>query len=147
MEKILRVMTHTAGEMIDDRFQERQAVLDLQQLVDLLLVLDHGETAFRMRQHVLHLVGDGILIDRYRHAAHGLGRRHGPVQMGPVVADDGQPVAPLESQRRQATGECADLVGDLGPCPSLPDPVIFFAACGFAPPDARVRGQQFGKSV
>ena len=45
-------------------FGSRAATRD--ELVDLLLVLDHREFHLRVVEHVRHFLGDGVLVDRHR---------------------------------------------------------------------------------
>jgi hypothetical protein len=61
----------------------------VQELVHLLLVLDHGEAGLRVGEDELHLLLDGVLVERHRHAAQRLGGQHRPVERGAIVADHG----------------------------------------------------------
>ena len=69
VQKVLRVVTQPARVVEDDVREIAAALPDLQQLVDLLLVLDDGEMHVRVVQHVDHLLGHGVLVERDRHAA------------------------------------------------------------------------------
>ena len=77
-----------------------------------------------MVEHIGHLLGDGIGIERHRHGAERLSGAHGPVELRPVAADDGELVAPRDPQLLQSDRERADLVEDLRPGPGLPDAEI-----------------------
>ena len=68
------ILAEAARILVDDAPEMRQAILDAEQLVDLFLVLDHGEAYLRVIEHELHLFRDGVLIDRHRHAAETTGR-------------------------------------------------------------------------
>ena len=121
----LAVMAHAAFVVIGDVGDVRVQGLEFEQLVDLLLVFDDGVADFRILQHVGHVGGRRVLVQRHRHAAQALRGQHGPVQAGTVVADDGQVHAALEADGGQAAGQRAHLVVDLEPrsrsarCPGL----------------------------
>ena len=117
-------MPHAARVGEDHFFEQRAALLDLGQFVDLLLVFGHRETHLGMIEHKGHLVGDRILVDRHRHAAQRLRRGDRPIEPRPVVANDRELVAAPEPAGRQTAGQRLDLGGDLRPIPALPDPVI-----------------------
>ena len=55
-----------------------------------------------MRQHVGHLVGDRVGIDRHRHGAERLAGAHRPIEPRPIAADDGEFVAALEPELGKA---------------------------------------------
>ena len=69
VQERLGVVAHAARVFVDDVLEPGQAVLDLEQLVDLLLVLDHREAHVGVVEDVGHLVGDRVLVQRHRHAA------------------------------------------------------------------------------
>ena len=52
-----------------------------EELVDLLLVLDHREARLRVVDDVLHLRLDRVLVERHRDPAERLGGQHGPVEL------------------------------------------------------------------
>ena len=106
-------------------------------LVDLLLVLDRGETHFGMRQHKGEFVGDRVGIDRHRHRAEHLRRHHRPIELRPVAADDGDGLAALEAEPVQADRIGAHDLEHLGPGPGLPDAEILV-------PHGRPRAVQIG---
>jgi hypothetical protein len=126
MQVGLAVVPHATRVVIDDLFQGADLVTDLEHFVDLLLILDDHEANAGILQHEQHLVGHGVLIERHRHATQTLGRRHHHVQVRAVVADDRQIVAPLETERGQATGQRANPIGNIRPAPGLPDAEILF---------------------
>ncbi len=80
------------------RAQLRQPIGDGDDLVDLLLVLDDGELHLGVLEHVGHLVGDRVLVDRDGDAAEALHGGEGRVEARTVVADDGHRVAALEAR-------------------------------------------------
>ena len=122
----LRVVPHPARIVVDDVFQRADLRHDLQQLVDLFLVLDDREADAGILHHEQHLVGHRVLVERNRHPAQGLGGAHHHVEVRPVVADDGQVVAALETELRKAAGECPHAHGNFRPGQGLPDPQILF---------------------
>ena len=101
--------------VIDDVGQRRDFGGRRPDLVDLLLVLHHREAHAGMVEHIGHLVGDRVGIDRHGNRAERLRRREGPVEARPVGADDGDPVALREPERLQADGQAADLLELLAP--------------------------------
>ena len=143
----LGVVPHAARVVIDDVFERRQLIPDLEQLVDLLLILDDGETDAGILQHEQHLGGDRILVQRHRHAAERLGGAHHHVQMRPVVADDCKVVAALETELGEAAGQRPDAFGNVGPRPGLPDAQILLAHRRRVRASPRVIQQQARKSV
>ena len=82
--------------------EPRQPVGDRDDLVDLLLVLHDGELHLRVVEHVGHLVGHRVLVDRHGDAADALHGGEGRIESRPVVADDGHRVAALEAELAQA---------------------------------------------
>ena len=147
VEPGLAVMPHAARIGEDHLFEQRAALLDLGQFVDLLLVFGHRETHLGMVEHKGHLFGDRILVDRHRHAAQRLRRGDRPIEPRPVVADDRELVAAPEADGRETAGERLDLGGDLGPAPALPDPVILLAVGRPLRPHPRMLEQQFRKRI
>src|SRR5256885_1622186 len=67
------------------------------------------------------------LVQRDRYAAQRLHGNEAHVDMGPVVADEGQILAACQAQRRQAAGHVAHGLGGLAPAPGLPDAVFLLA--------------------
>ena len=100
---------------------------DRQDLVDLLLVLDGGETHLGMRQHIGQLVGDGVGIDRNRNGAERLRRHHRPIELRPVGADDRDGVAARDAEPVQPDRIGAHDFEHLGPGPGVPDAKVLVA--------------------
>ncbi len=94
-------------------------------LVDLLLVLDRGETHFGMGEHIGKLIGDGIGIDRHRNRAQHLPRHHRPIEHGAVGADHRDGLTAPEAKPMQADRIGSNDVEHLGPGPSLPNAEVF----------------------
>ena len=92
------VVAHAARIVVDDVLERRDLILHFEHLVDLLLILDDDEADTGILQHEEHFAGHRILVERHRHATQALGGGHHHVQVRPVVADDGQVVAPLEAE-------------------------------------------------
>ena len=120
------VFPHAAPVDIDDVGQSRQAVLDLDDLIDLFLILDHGEACAAMVQDIGDLLGDRVLVNRHGHAARHLGGDHRPIELGPVPADDGDVVAGAQANVEKSQRQRLDFLRGLGPGPALPDPVFLF---------------------
>ncbi len=66
--------------VVDDLLKARHLVGDGEQLVDLLLILDHREADLDVLQHEGHLCGDRVRIDRHRHATQRLRGHHRPIE-------------------------------------------------------------------
>ena len=142
VQEVLRVVAQPARVVEDDVLELRAAVPDLQHLVDLLLVLDDGEVDVGVVQHVDHLLGHRVLVERHRDAAQRLRRGHRPVQARAVVADDREVHPALEAERGQPAGERAHLLGDLRPGPGLPDAEVLLARGRVVAAHLRVVQQQ-----
>ena len=69
-----------------------------------------AKRALGMVDDVGHLLGHRVLVDRHRHAAQRLRRRHRPVEPRAVVADHDQPVAAAEAQSARPAANRRDLV-------------------------------------
>ena len=123
----LVVVPHALGVVVDDDLDEGQLVLHLQDLVDLLLVLAHDHPGFRVIDDVVDLRGDSILVDGHGHATEGLRRDHGPVELGAVVADDGDLVTAAEAEAGEAEGDAPHVLDVILPRMCLPDPELLLA--------------------
>src|SRR2546428_3376897 len=121
------VGAEAAWIVVHDRLESRAARTQGEELVHLLLVLDDGEARLRVVDDVLHLFLDGVLVERHRHAAERLRGEHRPVELGAVVADDGDLVAAPEAQRGEAQGDRARLGEVVPPRGGLPDAVVLLA--------------------
>ena len=141
------VVLQSARLVVDDAGKLRQPLGDRDDLVDLLLVLDDGEHHLGMRQHVGHLVGDGVGIDRHRHGAERLAGADRPIESRPVAADDGELVAALEADFGQADREGANLLEHLLPGPGLPDAEILVAHGRPAADGRGIVNQKLGERV
>ena len=124
------VFAEPARVEIDDLFQAWCLAAHLQEFVHLLLVFDHGKSRAAVLQHIRHLLGHAVLIERNRNSTAGLARDHGPIKMRAVVADDRDVVAFPKTELDHAQGKLVDLVADLCPRPALPDAELLLAACG-----------------
>src|SRR6266478_134224 len=113
--------------VVHDRFEPRAAGAQREELVDLLLVLDDREARLRVVDDVFHLLLDGVLVERHRYAPERLRGEHRPVELGAVVADDGDLVAAPEAQRGEAQGDRARLGEVVPPRGGLPDAVVLLA--------------------
>ena len=147
MQAVDGIFLQAAVVVVDDVLDSLAVFADLQDLVDLLLVLHHGEAHACMIEHEAHLGGHRVLIDRHRDGAQRLGGAHGPVEPRPVIADDRHLVAARQAEPGEAHGERGDLVAHLGPGPDLPDAQVLLAhgrAIGETP---GVTQQQLGECV
>ena len=88
--------------VVDDVLELRALGADVEQLVHLLLVLDHREARLGVVDDELHLLLDGVLVERHRDAAERLGGQHRPVELRAVVADHRGLVAARKAERGQA---------------------------------------------
>ncbi len=147
MEVGLRVMAQPARVAEDHGIEQLAALLDQDQLVDLLLVLDDRKAHLGVVEDEGHLLGDRILVDRHRDAAQRLRRGDRPIEARAVVADDRELVAAREPERREPAGQRFDFGGDLGPAPALPDAVILLAHRRPVGAQPGMRHQHLGKGV
>ena len=136
------VVPHALRVVVDDHLDRGQLVLHLEDLVDLLLVLADDHAGLGVVDDVVHLRGDGVLVDGHGRPAQGLGRHHGPVELRAVVADDGDLVAAAEAQAGETQGDALDVVGVLAPRVGLPDPEFLLADGGAAVAPALGLGEQ-----
>ena len=83
------IVAQPARLVIDEIGKGRNFCAAGADLVDLLLILHHGETHAGMVEHIGHFVCDRVGIDGHGHRAERLRRREGPVEARPVGADDG----------------------------------------------------------
>ena len=143
----LGVVAHAARVVIDNQFEARALRKQVKQFVDLFLVLDDCHFDFRVVEYVLHLLRDRVLIQRHGNAAEALRGCKRPVQTRPIVADDGEVHAALETARRKSAGKPAHFIGDLLPGPALPDAQIFFADRNLVAAHAGMLKQQLGKGL
>ena len=124
------VTAQTPRLVVDEPAQAGEAVGHREHFVDLLLVLVDRELHLGVLEHIGHLLGDRIGIERHRHGTERLAGAHRPIELRPVAADDGELVAPGDPELLQPDRECADLVEDLSPGPGLPDAEILVADGG-----------------
>ena len=142
------VVLQTARLVINDlRASCGSRSRDRDELVDLLLVLDHGQRHFGVRQNVGHLLGDGVGIDRHRHGAERLAGAHRPIKPRAVAADDGEFVAALEAEFGEPDREGANLLEHLRPRPGLPDAEVLVAHGRSRPDRAGIVDQKLGQRV
>ena len=120
---------------------------EFQQFIYLFLVFDDCVVDFGIVQDELHLLGDRVLVEGHGDTAKTLGGGHSHVQAGTVITDDGQLVAPLESQGSQPAGHRPHFVEYLPPGPGLPDAQIFFAHGDLVAAHAGMIQQQFWKGI
>jgi hypothetical protein len=117
----LLVLPHAAGVFVDDVLEAGALRAHVQELVHLLLILDHREPHLRVVHDVLHLLLDRVLVQRHGHAADRLGGQHSPVERRAIVADDGGLVAARETERGQPERDQARLGEVVAPAVRLPD--------------------------
>ncbi len=143
----LGIAAQPARIVVPDVRELRALRHDLEELVGLLLVLDHRELDLGVLEDVDHLLGDRILVERHGNGAQGLRRGERPVETRPVRADDGDVRAAREPGTVQPGGERLDLVAHLAPGPALPDAERLLADGGMRSPLARVQQQKLRERV
>ena len=111
---------------VKDMFDPRHPALNLDHLVDLLLVARDDEARAAMLQHIGHLFGHRVLVERNRNRSHHLRRDHRPVEHRTVAADDGDVVAAPDPECQKTRRQIANLAFGFGPGPALPDAVFLF---------------------
>ena len=140
-------MAKTPRVVVDEHLEPGAPFLHGEDLVDLLLILEDREPHLGVLDHVLHLIGNGVLIERNRHAAQRLRREHRPIEARAVVANDGDLVAAFKAETGQTARERPHFFGDFPPDPRLPDAVILFADGDPIGPLLHEIEQHFGKGV
>ena len=68
-----------------------------------------------MIQHIGHLFGNSVLVQRYWDRADHLRGDHGPVQLRAVAADDGNEVTFIDTKFQQTQRNCFDFIGGFRP--------------------------------
>ena len=130
LEPVVLVMQHAARIVVDDDAQRGQLLAQGEHLVDLLLVLGHDHRDVGVIPDERELTGDGVLVDGHRGAPKALRGHLRPVESRSVVADDGEPITPLEAERREPEREIADLGMIVRPRVRLPDSTVLLANGG-----------------
>ena len=115
------VFLEAARVVVDDLADRADVGGDGEHLVRLLLILDDGVLHLGVREDVSHLLGNGVLIDGNGDRAEALRRAEGPVEVGPVIADDRDRLAGFQAEQLEADRKGLDLALRLGPGPRLPD--------------------------
>ena len=141
------VIAQPADFVIDNLLQLLELLAHGENLVDLLLVLADGEPDASVVEHIDHLFGDRVRVDRHRHGAQRLDRRKSPVEARPVVSHDRNLVAGLQPDCLQAQRKRADLVGEIGPAPAFPDTKILVPHCSSRAEPFGVQQQILRKGV
>ena len=141
------VVRKAALLVVENARQQRQSIGDGQDLVDLLLVLGDDQRGFGMAEHIGHLVGHRVGIDRQRNGAEHLRRGDRPVEPRPVGADNGDLVAMRQPEPREPLRQRAGLGVDLRPGPGPPDAEVLVAERRTIRAHAGVLAQQLGESV
>ena len=144
----VRVVAAQAARLVIDQMLKLRDFLGKRlDLVDLLLVLHHGEANAGMVEHIGKLLGDRIGIDRHGHGAERLRRRERPIEPWTVRADDGDALAALQTEALEPNRQLAHLVALLSPGPALPDAVVLVTH-GWTSTNALGVGEQiFGERV
>ena len=90
---LARVPAQPARLVVDQRLEGGQLAAHRRHLVDLLLILADREADPGVIEHVDHLLGHRVRVDRHRNAAGGLHGGEGPVETRAVRPDDRHPIA------------------------------------------------------
>ncbi len=116
------VVAHPAGLDVDDRLEVRQAVADLEDLVDLLLVLGDQHARAGVLQQVLDLGGRVRRVQAHRDGPAGDGAEVGVQPLGAVLGVDGHAVAGADPEGHQRVRGGLQVVPVVGPGDVLPEP-------------------------
>ena len=147
LEPRVVVVAQTARLVVEHLGELRQPLRHGEDFVDLLLVLDHREGRLGVVDHVGHLVGDGIRVDRHRHRAERLAGAHRPIEARAVRPDHREFVAALEAEFVEADREGGDLLEHLRPGPGLPDAEVLVPDRRPRATHLRVADQELGKGI
>ena len=109
------------------RSQARQLGPDAEDLVGLLLVLDHHDPRLAVLDDVVHLIGEAVDVDADRDRAERLGRQLGVEPRRPVAGDDGERLFPPQAEQLEPQGDGADVRRVVRPADFLPDAELLFA--------------------
>ncbi len=130
---------------IDDPVDPPDPVGDLQDLVDLLLVLGHDDPRAAMVEHIGHLVGHCVLVERHRNRLAHARRNHRPVERRPIAADHREMISRPQPEVQEPQRDRPHLDGGLGPGPALPDPELLLAPGRPLPVQPDIARQKRGK--
>ncbi len=122
MQPRMVVFPQAARIKIDHVVDDLDPFLHLENLVDLLLIGGHNEPCAAILQHIGHLFGHRVLIQRHRDSADLLCCHHGPVKRRTVAPDDRNVIALFNAQRQQPQRNRTDFLRGRDPAPALPDP-------------------------
>ena len=125
----------------------RQPIGDGDDLVDLLLVLGDRELHFGVREHIGHLVGHRVGIDRNRHGAERLPGADRPVEPRPIAADDGELVAARDAELGEPDRKGANLLEHFRPGPGPPDAEVLVPHRRPRPDGRGIVDQQLGDGI
>ena len=123
----LRVIAHPTIVCVDQSIDLWAFVLNLKHLIHLLLIFADDKARFGMFQDVLHLLCNGILVNRDRNRAERLCSNDRPIKARPIVTNNRNAIAAFQAQRFKATSNTLDLASHFSPGPSLPDSEILLA--------------------
>ncbi len=129
MQMAVIVVAQAPRLVVEHLLELGQAIHHRHDLVDLLLILDRGETHFGMGEHVGEFVGDRVGVDRHGDGAEHLHRHLRPIELGPIAADDGDRLAAPHPEPVQADGIGTHDLKRLAPGPSLPNAEILVPHC------------------
>ena len=123
----LVVVAQAARVVEPDVRQLRALGANLDQLVDLLLVLDHREGDVGVGDRPDELGRGRVLVERHRDRAERLRREHRGVEPRPVLADHDQVLAALQACFGEPAGERLHQLGEGAPGERLPDAELLLA--------------------
>ena len=121
------VSGQSARIVVDDVFDRRALLAQIEDLVDLLLVLGERETRARFVNEVADLVERRIRERRHRVSAERAGGQHPGVKSRPVVAEHQHDVARFETQSLKTGCAAKHDIKQLPPRRLLPDALAFLA--------------------
>ena len=128
------VMPHAPLVPIDHLLDPRNLFLDLQQLVALLLIPGQHKRGVGMVNHIFHFFGRDVGENADHGRAHGHDGQRAPKILAIIVADDGHPLAPVQTQLHQAQAKISHMFVFLVPGEALPDAQVFLPRGHFVGP-------------
>ena len=124
------VFAQTAWIQINHLFEIWQVRLNFQNFINLFLIARDNITRTTVAQHISHLFGNRILVQRNGNAACHFDTYHRNIQAGTISTYDRNKIPLFDPKVDQAKRKRLCLGCGVCPRPSLPNSKFFFTICG-----------------